>query len=447
MAEEDAFEAFEGRLGNATSEPSETRRPTRGFLKSAKDVAIPAHKRTKNFVELTGADPLELDAETPAGMKIADDDTVAASSGSAFSKLTSGQQGSCVMGCIVGMIIGGSIVGIAMGGPGTTSASSTGRATTSAIAWPSLPGLPPVPPPTPRQPPWPPLAESPPPPFPPPPPPPSPPAPSPPPPQPRFPPVPPRPPPSASPLSPPSEIANALNHRFAADPSETWSAVGQPPDLGVLIHCFDEREEAAQPWMPKTPPNGEPYTADYLKMSGSLIYSAQQQSSTQIPLFNDGSSGGVVLRPSATRVFCGFGADAGGLGHCAPQSTDCYPGCWQAGKTWSVWCEPEEVHLHGNQEGTCYNRPYRPADMGVLFERAALNGHYNEVIVDSLHWAAHLPDAIEAFWYHAGTDDLVVQQLQQWHTRFLAAYPGASAATYPLLILDRTDWQTPFSGG
>ena len=105
-----------------------------------------------------------------------------------------------------------------------------------------------------------------------------------------------------------------------------------PPELGVLIHCFDEREDLMQPWLPARPQAGQPYDANHLKMSGSLIYAAQQVSNGKIPIFKD--LGGVVLRPSATRVWCGFGGDAGGLGNCYPQSDDCYPGCWEAGHSW-----------------------------------------------------------------------------------------------------------------
>jgi len=212
-----------------------------------------------------------------------------------------------------------------------------------------------------------------------------------------------------------------------------------PPDLGVLVHCFDEREEEAQPWRPQRPQPGEAYRANHLKMSGSLIYQDQQASNTQIPLFKQG--GGVVLRQSATRVFCGFGTDAGGLGDCQPTSDSCIPGCWKAGFSWSVWCNPEETHLSGNQEGSCYNRPYRPQDMGILFERSANNNHYNEVIIDSLFWHNHLPDAIEAFYYTVGSDAAVIAQTRRWHQQFITQYPTSDCA---MLKLNVNDWVTPF---
>jgi hypothetical protein len=95
---------------------------------------------------------------------------------------------------------------------------------------------------------------------------------------------------------------------------------------------------------------------------------------------------GLIMRPRSTRVFCGFGGDAGGKGACSPQSETCIPGCQQQGQP--LWCSPEEVHLSGNQEGTCYDRPWRPGpDLGTLFQRAANNGHYNEIILVRLAWA------------------------------------------------------------
>ena len=54
---------------------------------------------------------------------------------------------------------------------------------------------------------------------------------------------------------------------------------------------------------------------EHLKESASLIYFEQRMSNTRIPHYNgDGAldGAGLIMRPSATRIFCGFGGDAGG---------------------------------------------------------------------------------------------------------------------------------------
>ena len=83
--------------------------------------------------------------------------------------------------------------------------------------------------------------------------------------------------------------------------------------------------------------------------------------------------------------------------------------------------------------------------MGTLFERAAHNSHYNEVIIDSVNWSDHLPTSIEAFFYVVGSDDIVIRQIRRWHSTFVAAY-GLSDDDCAILELDPSNWQAPFRG-
>ena len=193
---------------------------------------------------------------------------------------------------------------------------------------------------------------------------------------------------------------------------------------------------------PMKPPPDEDYKSEFLKMSASLIYRGQDASGSFGAVFQHCEGGaGVVLNPSDTRVFCGFGGDAGGKGVCYPVSDDCTPGCQH--KNLPPWCDPAEVHLQGNQEGTCYARPWRTSDMGTMLERAGHSSSYNEVVVDSMFWSEHLPEAVEAIFYSAGAPESAISAARVAHQRFLARY-GISADTFPLLVLDRANWESPF---
>ena len=55
-----------------------------------------------------------------------------------------------------------------------------------------------------------------------------------------------------------------------------------------------------------------------------------------------------------------------------------------------------------------------------------------------------MPDAVEAIYYTAGTPMLQIVQYQHIHANFLAAYPQLDAASNPLLVLDRANWDAPF---
>jgi len=233
-----------------------------------------------------------------------------------------------------------------------------------------------------------------------------------------------------------------LNRRFRRSPyNADWTASGGVAESGVLLHTFDERE-AAEPWRPARPAGAQPYQYEHLKQSASLIYNGQRGSNEQIPHFN-GEGAGLIMRPSATRIFCGFGGDAGGKGACVLRSPTCIPGCQHDGQP--VWCDPSTVHLSANQAGTCLDRPWQPGpDLGVLFQRAAGNGQYNEIIIDALFWDEHLPDSVEAMYYTSELSSAKVQAVQLTHQSWLRRYPQLDAAANPLLVLDRSNWDAPF---
>lgn len=56
-----------------------------------------------------------------------------------------------------------------------------------------------------------------------------------------------------------------------------------------------------------------------------------------------------------------------------------------------------------------------------------------QVIVDAVHWRAHLPDVIEAVFNDRET-----------HSAFLQAY-GLTSESHPFVTLNFDDWSAPFS--
>ena len=81
-----------------------------------------------------------------------------------------------------------------------------------------------------------------------------------------------------------------------------------------------------------------------------------------------------------------------------------------------------------------------PQDFGVSLRR--ITEHqieykrlwYNEIIIDAKHWRSHLSDQVEAIFNNPEN-----------HRRFLAAFPHLTPETHPHVLLDATNWHSPFS--
>ena len=127
-----------------------------------------------------------------------------------------------------------------------------------------------------------------------------------------------------------------------------------------------------------------------------------------------------MLRPGAvTRIVCGHGKDSGAR---------CYN-----------WCPTPTADGAWGGGGPPCDGSWRPADIGIYLQRETLDyrrnpgwGHYNEFIVDGMHWDTHLPLAIEAFLSGRGAAGM-----DRLHRAFLGRY-GLSAeglSGVPLLTL------------
>ena len=85
---------------------------------------------------------------------------------------------------------------------------------------------------------------------------------------------------------------------------------------------------------------------------------------------------------------------------------------------------------------------WRTRDFGPQLKRLTeyqarahhLDDMYNEIIISSSWWIAHNPEMIEAIFGDADA-----------HRRFLQAFAhkGVTAATHPLVQLNRGDWHHP----
>ena len=105
------------------------------------------------------------------------------------------------------------------------------------------------------------------------------------------------------------------------------------------------------------------------------------------------------------------------------------PGCWGPSQV-PGWC--------GEGQTYCPFPPERLQDM-MRTQRAINPAGYNEVIVDTATYRAHLPNSLEAFFAQEGGE----VGARRAHAHFLHAY-NLSASAVPLLRLDLADLEQPF---
>jgi hypothetical protein len=211
-----------------------------------------------------------------------------------------------------------------------------------------------------------------------------------------------------------------------------------------------------------------------------MIYARLHNRDTKIPTFS--LDGGVILNPAKIHAFCGYGLD-GSIDDNKPlscASTDpstCVPGCGRP----PAWCRKDNPHDEGAW-ATCGLgwtgkgvRPWRPEEFGGrggLFDLVAQQGDpftgvgnykgYNEVVLDSEAWIEGLPESIEAIFMvdcsssdpnllYGGADgggtarscDEAHRNAIALHRSFLENY-HLSAADFPLLKLQPSNWNEPF---
>lgn len=151
-------------------------------------------------------------------------------------------------------------------------------------------------------------------------------------------------------------------------------------------------------------------------MSASLIYAQQSVGGRhQIPLFNRKTSG-IIFRPGVTKISCGKAVDSAG--------------------TCGGWCSDARLR-YGWSETSDKLCAWRPKNVGLELQRVNTYGksrnwlQYNEFVLPSAWWSAHMPDMVEAIFGD-----------QQVHEAFLRRY-RLSTATHPFVNINLDDWRNP----
>ena len=197
---------------------------------------------------------------------------------------------------------------------------------------------------------------------------------------------------------------------------------------GVVITQYDSSSsDENKPWHPC--PYGKWCHRYANRRSAMIIFSGMQKVDGGIPLFIH-DSGGFVVRMSASdeMLRCSYSGDAGTMG----MSDGCsISHCFSCG-----YCMWEPGKLKGMLE--CF---LKSAGAG-----GGQYSGYNELVMDADAWKDHMPQTIEAVFYptHSECDASCRSKAETTHSKFLHEF-GVSSDDYPLLKLDVSDWNSPFS--
>ena len=268
--------------------------------------------------------------------------------------------------------------------------------------------------------------------------------------------LPPPPPPTPSPPPPapcpampppplPRPVVDQLNDRF-----RLGAPSNDPDSAGVLVHQFDGQEDYTHGWNPCTSQSINDWCTKYSdRFASSLI-------NKRVPfLFN--TAGGMVFRMAAdNQILCAMSGDGGTMSVvCDPPgvSNACVPGCWSCldesnqpiPSCQPTWCTESQPWQCG----------WKPSELqGMLMQQEAnligsacvVDGKcYNEVIVDTETFEAHLPHSLEAFFFLSTSSMSDEAHAREVHSSFLASYAGlVTAHAVPLLKLTLSN-DEPFS--
>jgi len=275
-----------------------------------------------------------------------------------------------------------------------------------------------------------------------------------------------------------------LNARFSMTPSLRNA---------LLLHQFDDTEAAGHPWLP-CPQTcwGAPCWCANLgdRVSTTLLHSSlpgmMHGKDQVLPLFSI-DAGGMLVSGTRARVLCAYSRDGGSTRKLCHDDTVkgwkglsatgkdggkgvCLPGCipdvlyddhghptapnWCGEEQDKRWRPNDSAHSNGNADphaaGIC---PWRATQLDLMVGEAAAersdgNGAYNEVVIDAESVVESLPWSVEAFVFLSGTDGAKraeeEEKVRKAHAAFLRAY-RVTAADVPLLRVDLTDFNSPFS--
>ena len=231
-------------------------------------------------------------------------------------------------------------------------------------------------------------------------------------------------------------------------------SLSSPDGKGVLIHQLDGWEDDDKPWLPCHSRTGRACVKLGDRISCMLIYESMgdREDRATIPLFS--WKGGLVVRAEESKPLCLFGCDGATRNHnCPSHPATCVPGC--GNPPW--WCERERPLLAndcrcGLEACSGHVSAWRPSDVAFVMDAHEKHGPkykfepgfhtgYNEVVIESEAWEAHLPQVVQAFFFVDGGSD--EPSIREMHARFLQEY-GLTGRDCPLLRLDRGRWDEPF---
>ena len=230
-------------------------------------------------------------------------------------------------------------------------------------------------------------------------------------------------------------MVDALNARFRD------GVPNSDPNLaGVLLHQFDGQEDYDQGWRPCHQHSTNRWCATYADRFASSIINRQAPY-----VFND--HGGMIFNTipddgvALNRILCAYNADAGSMSvTCADgaaavhEEGGCLPGCL------SNWCTLERP----------WQCAWRPEELGTMMEQHLIGNsreadqHYNEVIVDTVTYDAHLPRSLFAIFFLDGSSSEAQQHAREVHARYHQAYPYLTDDDMPLLRLTLGNLDQPF---
>lgn len=202
-------------------------------------------------------------------------------------------------------------------------------------------------------------------------------------------------------------------------PSTTLSQVG------IVIRQFDNCEDAARPWRgcpdhvaregagSECALNGNRFSASIINQklwrAGGRLFSATRS--------------GVIYAPAGVQINCAYNSDGG-----SRDSADGCKGGNFCGDPSDLWCD---------------GRPHRPSDLASVLSKPG-SGGYNEVILDVGYLDAHLPSAVDGFFYVKGQSKSAAQRARN---TFLAENSRIRPADFPLIAIDPRNRERPFLSG
>ena len=199
-----------------------------------------------------------------------------------------------------------------------------------------------------------------------------------------------------------------------------------------MLRQFDSTESRTEPWRgcPRGGPPDENNDCNMFgnRLSGSVIFPEQRRDGpngrTSIPMFAE--SAGVIFNPHSTVITCAYSNDGGSRGRDDGCGTD--------------WCPT----VRGVADPWCDGRPHAPKDLKNALRGSIQRGGYNEIIVPAALLQQRLPTAISGFFYLKGQP---TDRIAKAHHDFVELYKakGVTAEKVPLVELDPSNWDAPFS--